>query len=100
EKVERSFAHMCETGGARRTWLRGLEKINKRYLMVAAGHNLGLILRSLLGSGKPRQMEAVMAVLCELIHCYSSLCVSKHVKEITQRIASLAAPTRTQALVV
>lgn len=100
EKVERSFAHMCETGGARRTWLRGLEKINKRYLMVAAGHNLGLILRSLFGSGKPRQMEAVMAVLCELIHCYSRLCVSKRFKEITQRITGLAAPTRTPALVV
>ena len=28
EKVERSFAHVCETGGARRSWLRGIEKIN------------------------------------------------------------------------
>lgn len=36
EKVERSFAHICETGGARRTWLRGIEKINKRYQIVAA----------------------------------------------------------------
>ena len=26
EKVERSFAHVCETGGSRRTWLHGLEK--------------------------------------------------------------------------
>ena len=41
EKVERSFAHICETGGARRTWLAGLEKINKRYLMVAAARNVG-----------------------------------------------------------
>ena len=45
ELVERSFAHMCETGGARRTWLRGLEKVNKRYKMVAAARNLGLIMR-------------------------------------------------------
>ena len=54
EFVERSFAHVCETGGARRTWLRGLEKINKRYKMVAAARNLGLIMRSLFGLGKPR----------------------------------------------
>jgi len=31
EFPERSFAHVCETGGARRTWLRGLTKISKRY---------------------------------------------------------------------
>ena len=29
EVVERSFAHICETGGTLRSWLRGLEKINK-----------------------------------------------------------------------
>lgn len=56
EPVERSFAHVCETGGARRTWLRGLEKINKRYSMVIAAHNLGLVMRKLFGSGKPRQL--------------------------------------------
>ena len=59
EVVERSFAHICETGGARRSWLRGLEKINKRYSMVVAAHNLGLILRSRFGSGKPRHSAAL-----------------------------------------
>lgn len=59
EVVERSFAHICETGGARRSWLRGLEKMNKRYSMVVAAHNLGLILRSRFGSGKPRQSAAL-----------------------------------------
>jgi hypothetical protein len=54
ELVERSFAHVCETGGARRCWLRGLGKIRKRYLMAAAAHNLGLILRKAFGLGKPR----------------------------------------------
>ena len=58
ERVERSFAHVCDTGGARRTWLRGLEKINKRYSMVVAAHNLGLVMRKLFGSGKPRQFTA------------------------------------------
>ena len=32
ERVERSFAHLCDTGGGRRTWLRGLEKVHKRYM--------------------------------------------------------------------
>lgn len=54
ELVERSFAHVCETGGARRCWLRGLMQARKRYLMAAAAHNLGLILRKAFGMGKPR----------------------------------------------
>ena len=54
ELAERSFAHLCETGGSRRSWLRGLSNINKRYLMQAAARNLGLILRKLIGCGTPR----------------------------------------------
>ena len=66
ERVERSFAHVCETGGARRTWLRGLEKVNKRYGLVVAAHNLGRIMRSLFGAGKPRQFSAVFRVFASL----------------------------------
>jgi transposase len=54
EFVERSFAHVCETGGARRTWLRGVEKINKRYKVHVAARNLGLLMRKVFGIGKPR----------------------------------------------
>jgi IS5 family transposase len=54
ELVERSFAHVCETGGARRTWLRSIEKVQKRYLLAAAAHNLGRIMRVLFGMGTPR----------------------------------------------
>jgi len=57
EYVERSFAHVCETGGGRRTWLRGLEKVNKRYLVQVAAHNLGLLMRKLFGMGKPRTLQ-------------------------------------------
>lgn len=66
ERVERSFAHICETGGARRTWLRGLEKINKRYRLTVAAHNLGLLMRTLFGTGKPRQFAALqpLQLLC------------------------------------
>ena len=33
ELAERSFVHLCETGGHRRCWLRGLPKVKKRYLI-------------------------------------------------------------------
>jgi transposase len=57
ERVERSFAHTCETGGARRSWLRGLADVTKRYLRTAAAHNLGRVLRKLFGVGKPRALQ-------------------------------------------
>ena len=55
--VERSFAHVCETGGARRTWLHGLIKTAKRYLITAAGKNLGVIMRALFNIGKPKTLQ-------------------------------------------
>lgn len=70
ERVERTFAHVCETGGARRTWLRGAEKVHKRYLIAAAAHNLGCLMRSLFKMGTPRglqqfnlELEAVVSSL-------------------------------------
>ena len=57
ERVERSFAHVCETGGARRTWLRGLDKVRKRYQIAAAAHNLGIVMRKLFGIGTPRGLQ-------------------------------------------
>jgi transposase len=57
ELVERSFAHVCETGGARRTWIRGLEDVTKRYSIQAAAFNLGVLMRVLFGVGKPRTLQ-------------------------------------------
>jgi transposase len=57
ERCERTFAHVCDTGGMRRSWLRGLEDVSKRYIIAAAAHNLGRILRSLFGIGKPRALQ-------------------------------------------
>jgi len=54
ERVERTFAHVCETGGARRTRLRGRANVAKRYLLQAAGANLALVMRTLYGLGTPR----------------------------------------------
>jgi transposase len=66
ERVERSFAHVCETGGGRRTWLRGLDSNRKRVSTLVAAHNLGLILRKLLGSGKPREFGSLRGLLSAL----------------------------------
>jgi transposase len=63
ELVERSFAHVCETGGARRTWLRCLLNVKKRYTIVAAGRNLGLLMGKLFGVGKPRCLQAGLGLV-------------------------------------
>jgi transposase len=59
EYVERTFAHTCETGGGRRSWLRGLIKVSKRYLMQAMAHNLGVLMRKLFGIGTPRGLQGL-----------------------------------------
>lgn len=66
EVVERTFAHVCETGGSRRTHLRGLADVTKRYRIAAAAHNLGRILRRLTGVGKPRALQGAAAGLAGL----------------------------------
>ena len=63
ELVERSFAHLYDTGAMRRTHLRGHHNILKRLLIHAAGFNLSLILRNTIGHGTPRGGR----VLTELI---------------------------------
>lgn len=67
ERVERSFAHVCETGGARRSWLSGFENVAKRYLMTVTAHNLGRMLLSLIGIGKPRGLQAAMAAFAATV---------------------------------
>jgi transposase len=71
EYVERTFAHLYETGGMRRTHLRGHANILKRLLVHAGGFNLGLLMRGLLGVGTPRGLQGrvtrVFAALCVLL---------------------------------
>jgi len=57
ELIERSFAHCYDTGGMRRTHLRGHQNILKRLLIHVGAFNLSLIFRSLLGSGTPRELR-------------------------------------------
>lgn len=67
ELVERSFAHLYETGGMRRLHLRGQENILKRLLVHAAAFNLGLVMRKRFGAGTPRQ-SADSPDLLQAIH--------------------------------
>ena len=57
ESVERSFAHLYDTGGLRRTHLRGHSNILKRLLIHAGAFNLGLLMRQVFGRGTPRGLQ-------------------------------------------
>ena len=74
EIVERSFAHNLDRGGMRRTWLRGRENVHKRYLVHVAGHNLGILMRLLIGAGTPR--EAAAPALTYLLFVYTEQTVA------------------------
>ena len=63
ERIERSFAHVYDTGGMRRTHLRGHTNILKRLLIHAGGFNLGLIMRHLIGLGTPRGLQGHLAAV-------------------------------------
>jgi transposase len=67
ELVERSFAHCYDTGGMRRTHLRGHKNILKRQLIHVGAFNLSLILRQLLGAGTPREWRNRANILFLLI---------------------------------
>jgi transposase len=71
ELTERTFAHLYETGGMRRVYLRGRDNILKRLLIHGAAFNLSLILRGTLGVGKPRRLQGtaleMIALLLQLL---------------------------------
>jgi len=77
ELLERPFAHCYETGGMRRTHLRGHGKILKRLLIHVAGFNLGLVMRKVFGIGKPRVLQgaaaACLGVVSTLVRAWNGL---------------------------
>jgi len=81
EFIERSFAHLYDTGGMRRTHLRGHSNILKRLLIHAGGFNLGLVLRQLIGVGTPRGLQDVavgtLAALLQVIQVVFDLVTVK-----------------------
>jgi transposase len=74
ELIERSFAHCYDTGGMRRTHLRGHENILKRLLIHVAGFNLSLIMRKMMGLGTARGMQGLSArALAALVALWKAL---------------------------
>jgi transposase len=71
EYIERSFAHMYETGAMRRTHLRGRDNIRKRLLIHASAFNLSLVFRNLFKVGTPRGYQgrkgSVLSAICGLL---------------------------------
>src|SRR5271155_569872 len=67
ERCERTFAHVCETGGGRRAWLRGQTNVSKTHTLKCAAYNLGLLLRKVWGYCKPRNAAAGAALFFGLL---------------------------------
>ena len=81
--IERSFAHILDCGGMRRTTLRGWENLNKRFKLAAAFYNLSQLMRKLFGIGTPKQLAAggrllfiqfiyLLAVIAGILRQYTS----------------------------
>ena len=75
EIVERSFAHVLERGGMRRTWLRGRQNVHKRYLVHVAGYNLGILMRALFGAGTPKEMAAIRNAVVFIIYVQDTIAI-------------------------
>jgi transposase len=67
ERCERTFAHVCETGGGRRSWVRGQTNVSKLHTLKCAAYNMGLLLRKVWGLSKPRSAKAGVAGLFLMI---------------------------------
>ena len=99
ERVERSFAHVCETGGGRRSWLHGVIKISKRYLMQVAAHNLGIMMRRLFGVGTPRSLQGLDGAFLALVAlCYSAWHCFGHQSGLPPFVGSNSTPARRPSL--
>jgi Transposase DDE domain./Transposase domain (DUF772). len=89
ERVERSFAHMCDSGGARRTWLRGIHKVQKRYLISAMARNLGLMMRKLFGIGTPKALQLAGGFFSLVYLTLINICALMRRSDIAPHIRSL-----------
>jgi transposase len=95
ELCERTFSHICDSGGMRRSWLREFVNVAKRYLIAAAAHNLGRILRKLFGVGKPKvlQGDPGLAALSQLVvRCLMALLTLLSSSSPRRTLADRAAP--------
>jgi transposase len=98
ELTERTFAHVCETGGARRTWLTSIDKVRKRYLIAAAAHNLGCLMRRLFQMGTPRGLQKFVDLLSSLYLAIHTRC--RGLLSALRGLRSPSAPAPLQTLAV
>lgn len=96
ELLERPNAHLYETGGMRRTHLRGHQNIYKRLVVHAAGFNLGVLMRALTGIGKPRRLQgAAWAAVSALLHAPNLLWIAWNI--LVARATAILSPVTTAA---
>jgi transposase len=72
ELLERPNAHLYDSGGMRRTHLRGHDNILKRLLVHAGACNLGLWMRTVCGIGTPRGLQGRVAALIAVLLTFGS----------------------------
>lgn len=105
--IERSFAHILDCGGMRRTTLRGWENLNKRFKLAAAFYNLSQLMRKLFGIGTPKQLAAsgrllflsftyLLAVIAGRVRRYTSTCI--RISFATCEFFLITAPQRIEML--
>jgi transposase len=75
ELLERPCAHLYESGGLRRSHVRGHENVLKRLLIHAGAFNLGLWMRTLCGVGTPRSLQGRAVALAAMIMAMCTLIV-------------------------
>jgi transposase len=63
EVLERTCAHLYESGALRRLHVRGKQNVYKKLLLQAMACNLALILRQQMGAGTPRAAQDLAAAL-------------------------------------
>jgi transposase len=99
--IERSFAHVLDCGGMRRTTLRGWENLNKRFKLAAAIYNLSQLMRKLFGIGTPKQLAArgrllflqftyLLAAIARIVNQYTSARI--RISFATQEVFPITAP--------
>jgi transposase len=72
QHIERSFAHVLDSGGCRRTSLRHITNLQKRQLVATFAFNLSLLMRTVTGIGTPKQLAAAAERLKNAISEYFS----------------------------
>ena len=102
ETIERSFAHLYDTGGMRRTHLRGHTNILKRLLIHAGGFNLGLIMRQLIGIGTPRGLQGRVAAVVGTVLAFIGVVQRRWVAiwRLARRIAAIPGSLASWVLVI